>query len=430
MKKAVLSNRIFMNASPELTTKLDKILTYVVPGRGPMSPPKVVKLLHRVKSGLISIPIGAIGLVPDDYEIVEKRVEILEDFPEFKPTLRDSQADILEAVNDNCMINAKVGWGKTFTALAIAAKLGQKTLVVTHTLALRDQWAKEVHSIFGFYPCLVGDGKAEWDGPIVIGNVQTLYNNLDQISGNFGLLILDEMHHVSARTFSHIVDKSNARYKIGLSGTLKRKDGLHVTFHNYFSETIFKPKKENTVDPKVHRIQTKIHLPGGPGEPWAKRMTELAFNDDYLSLVAFLAESYRRAGHKVLVVSDRVHLLNTCPRMLGDYAVSITGEVKSIDERNRLLSSTTGDVDIVFGTASIFSEGISQNNLSCLILASPINNEPLLEQLAGRIMRIAEGKKTPVVVDIILEGATAKRQATTRKAFYVSQGWDIEDLNI
>jgi superfamily II DNA or RNA helicase len=87
-----------------------------------------------------------------------------------------------------------------------------------------------------------------------------------------------------------------------------------------------------------------------------------------------------------------------------------------------------GKKDILFGTQAIFSEGISLDDLSCLILGTPVNNEPLLTQLIGRVIRQKEGKKDPVVIDIQLKGNTARRQASNRVGYYMKQGYDIREL--
>ena len=85
-----------------------------------------------------------------------------------------------------------------------------------------------------------------------------------------------------------------------------------------------------------------------------------------------------------------------------------------------------GTKNVLFGTQAIFSEGISIDNLSCLILGTPINNEPLLTQLIGRVIRKQEKKLSPVVVDIHLLGNTAKRQASNRVGYYKKQGWEMK----
>mgnify|MGYP003979796485 FL=1 len=231
-EKAVLSNRIYMSADAKQQKLIDRELTYTIPTYNPMEPPTIIKNMGRISSKLITIPTGRMDLVPDDYEIIDKRTLVPVEFPKFKFDLRDSQAKVHDSIQDSAIINAFVSWGKTFTAIAVAAKLGQKTLVVVHTLALRDQWEKEIEHCLGIKPGIIGSGKFDITPIIVVANVQTLGKKMKEIQNMFGTLILDEMHHVSAPTFSKIIDKSNARYKIGLSGTLKRKDGKHVIFND------------------------------------------------------------------------------------------------------------------------------------------------------------------------------------------------------
>ena len=173
------------------------------------------------------------------YNIKKEKKTIPVDFPKFKYDLRPSQQDVYDIIEDSCIINAWVSWGKTFTGLAIASKLRQKTLVVTHTVPLRNQWAKEVEKVYGIKSGIIGSGAWDVDSPVVVGNTQTLYRNIPKIQKEFGTIILDEMHHVSSPTFSRIIDASYARYKIGLSGTIERKDGKHVVFRDYFGSNIF-----------------------------------------------------------------------------------------------------------------------------------------------------------------------------------------------
>ena len=72
--KAVLSNRIFLETTPELEQKIEAKLTYTLPPRMPLDPPIIIKTIRSVRPGLVSIPIGRMDLIPDDYEIVDKRV--------------------------------------------------------------------------------------------------------------------------------------------------------------------------------------------------------------------------------------------------------------------------------------------------------------------------------------------------------------------
>ena len=427
--KAVISNRIYLQVTDEYKEVLSKELTYTIPSYNPKDPPIVIKNMARIRGGLVTIPVGRTDLIPDGYEIVDSRINMPVKLPEFKHDLRPSQKDVYDEVEDNCIINAWVSWGKTFTGLAIAGKLGQKTLVVVHTVPLRNQWAKEVEKVFGFKPGIIGSGKFDISPPIVIGNTQSLYRNIQKVSKEFGTVILDEMHHVSSPTFSKVIDASYARYKVGLSGTIERKDGKHVVFRDYFGSKVIKPPKENYMTPKVHIYRSDIRFMDGAKTPWATKVTELSYNEDYLHSVSMLAAFYaEKNGHKVLVVSDRVHFLQTCAELAGDKAICITGEIPH-EERETLMSKITrGEANILFGTQAIFSEGISLDDLSCLILGTPVNNEPLLTQLIGRVIRKKEGKKNPVVIDIHLKGNTARRQASNRMGYYMKQGYKIQEL--
>ena len=425
--KAVLSNRIYMSVTKELHNIIEKELTYSIPPRIPTDPPLVFKTIRFIKEGLISIPIGRMDLIPDDYEIIDKRVTVPTEHEKFKFDLRPSQKRVHDEIQDNAIVNAWVSWGKTFTGLAIAAKLGQKTLVVTHTTNLRNQWEKEVQKCFGIQAGRIGSGQFNVKAPIVVGNIQSLYRKMDDIKQEFGTLILDEMHHVSSPTFTRIVDEMPTRYKIGLTGTLERKDGRHVVFRDYFGHNVFKPPKENYLIPEVHVIKSDIRFLDGAYTPWAERINHLAYNEEYVHSVAMIAAKYAALGHKVLVVSDRVAFLKACARLVGDNAVSITGDMDFI-EREKTMEQIKGDKNILFGTQSIFSEGISLNDLSCLVLGTPVNNEPLLTQLVGRVIRDKEGKEKPVVVDIHLKGKTATRQANARMGYYLKQDYEVKVL--
>ena len=426
--KAVISNRIYLEVTNEYKDFLSKELTYTIPSYNPTDPPMVIKNMVRVRSNLVSIPVGRVDLIPEDYEIVDKRVNIPAEFPEFKFDLRESQKEVFDSIEDNAIINAWVSWGKTFTGLAIAGKLGQKTLVVTHTVPLRNQWAKEVEKVYGIKPSIIGSGSFDTSGVVVVGNTQTLYRNIERVQRLFGTVILDEMHHVSSPTFSKIIDTSYARYKIGLSGTIERKDGKHVVFRDYFGSQIYKPPKENFMTPKVHVVKSEVRFMDNARVPWANRVTNLTNNEEYQHTISLLAAAYAARGHKVLVVSDRVSFMKRCAELTGEKATCVTGELSHEEREERMSDIKYGRKDILYGTQAIFSEGISLNELSCLILATPVNNEPLLTQLIGRIIRLQEEKRDPVIIDIHLKGNTARRQASARMGHYMKQGYEIKQL--
>lgn len=432
MKKAVLSDKIWMNFTEELYELVKLSCTYKIPSKIPGDPPTIRRNYSLVGHKFITIPIGKQDIVPAEYEVVDRRVLKPVTFPKFKYELRESQKQVYDDISDNCLINADVSWGKTFTAIAIASKLSQKTLVITHTVPLRTQWEKEIEKTLGIKPGIIGSGKLDYKKhPIVVANVQTLRKHINTLKDEFGTVILDEVHHAPATIFTESLEGMRARYKIGLSATLKRKDYLHIAIPDYFSNKVYKPPSENQMKPEVLVVKTDIPFSSNNMIPWANRVNELMARPEYRELVEALANNYADKGHKVLVVSDRTEFLEDMHQRTLDRSVIVTGEVKSVEERDaRHTLLRENERDILWGAISIYKEGISENYLSCLILATPINNDPMLKQLIGRVVRKWPDKPTPVIIDIVLKGATARRQAATRAGRYARKRYTVKLLDL
>lgn len=428
-QKVVVSNRLYFRPeSEEHQKQIINELTYRIElktgQKGKYKTIEVIKNYKLMPGGIISIPQGRMDLIPEDNEIVDKRVLNPVPFPLPRVPLRAAQVPVFNEVADSCFINAKVGWGKTFTALNIARKLGQKTLIITHTAMLRDQWRDEVRNLFGMEPGIIGSGKFDIeDHAIVIGNVQTVTKVLDRIQKEFGTVILDEAHHVPAATFSSIIDGIYARYRIALSGTMLRTDGKHVIFKDYFGPTLIQPPASDTMNPVVKLIPTGISLPTQLG--WAQKINKLLYDEDYQAFVASLAITQILNGHSVLIVADRVEFLNNVKELIGANCVLITGETDYDTRKSLIASVESGEAMCVAGSRQIFSEGISINRLSCVILAVPTSNPISLEQIIGRIMRQHPDKLDPVVLDLQFSSGPEKRQNNTRQGFYLSKGWKV-----
>jgi len=428
--KAVISNRIYLNYSEELLEKLKSELTYSFQPSNPEALPEVICNATTIGKRAITIPSGRTDLIPKGWEVINKRLAPTYQFPTMNEniTLRADQQEIYDQIEGDCIINAQPGWGKTFTGLAIASKFGLRTLIVTHNVALRQQWEDEYFKMFGEKAGIIGSGKKELDKPVVIANVQTLSKVAQDVAGNFGMIIMDEVHHCPASTFKNIIDKSKAAVKIGLSATLIRRDQKHVMLSDFFGRKIFKPKEQNRMTPTVTMVYTNIELSSNRMIPWATKVNTISNNISYRDLVVDLAATTITEGHKTLVLGDRVEFLDYCAS-LTEGAVAITG---STEGRKALLKRVFDDIHAIYGTTSIFKEGISVDILSCAILAFPIShlNLGMLEQIIGRITREYEGKKNPHLIDMCFKGATGKRQAAGRKNYYINMGYTIKEVEL
>jgi superfamily II DNA or RNA helicase len=428
MPKAVISNRIYMdNPGVEHTKKVIGALTYKIKkdtGAKKFSPVETIKNYKVLPKGILSIPQGRLDLVPENYEIIDKRVVESVPFPTPKFGLRPEQQVVYDPIDDTCFINALVGWGKTFTALHLAHKFGQKTLVITHTAALRDQWCEEIAVLFGQEPGVIGGGRIDHaDHFITVANIQTLTKHAGDLAKEFGCIILDEAHHCPATTFAQTVDAFHARYRIALSGTMIRKDGKHILFGDYFGPLVYKPPQSHTLTPTVHIVKSGITLK--PGVTWVEKVSELLESEKYREFIAGLALMHINAGHSVLVIADRVEFLHKVKEYIGEDCAVVTGDTEYEERQLVKQQVLSGEKRAICGSRQIFSEGISINSLSCVILAAPMSNDSLLEQIVGRVQRMHDGKLDPLVVDVNFAGYADKKQNNDRLALYLRKGWQV-----
>lgn len=421
--KAVLSNRIYMNRTKILQDFLTENLTYVFKSPRPGAPNETDCDVTRVNKDILTIPIGRQEYIPKEFEIVDNRILAPVEYPKFLPTLRDDQESAYEQfkqLKDSCLIKANPGWGKTFMGVFLASAIKQRAIVIVHTRYLFDQWIAEIKKSLGIEPGQIGDKKFEIGDIITVAMVQTVRNNLTDLINKFGLVIVDECHHVPAQVFKSIVDKFRARYKIGLTATPWRKDGRHQMLYDYFGgpDKVINTKDRNRLKPDIIMVESNISFNSNSMIPWGTRLTELYNNISYIELVLNLTHAQVERGHLVLTVADRVEFLKTCHDVTDNSAL-IIGSTENRDFLSQNLNP-------VFGSAKIFSEGVDIPPLSSEVLGMPINNRTLQDQLIGRITRKYEGKMHPEVIDIKLLGKTGKFQATSRINYYIDNGYKIK----
>ncbi len=429
MTKAIISNRIYLSNPGEAKVKeIIKTLTYKFTkaiGGNHVASVETIKTYKMLAKGIISIPQSRVDLIPEGYEVDDRRVLNPVPFPEPRFPLRAAQVPVYESINDTCFINALVGWGKTFTALHLAKKLGQKTLVITHTTNLRDQWIEEAENLFGHSVGVIGSGKYDVeDHFLVISNIQSLKKYIGDIAKEFGTVILDEAHHCPATTFTETIDALYARYRIALSGTMIRKDGKHKLFRDYFGTDVHKPPQADTQIPVVKLVKTNITLK--PGATWVDKITDLVNDQNYVKFIAAAALAQISRGHSVLIIADRVEFLKQVSEYVGETCVLVTGESSKEERDHAKQQLLSREKMCVAGSRQIFSEGISINILSSVILAVPMSNDSLLEQIVGRIQRPMPGKQEPPeVIDMQFAGWADKKQNNDRLALYLKKGWEV-----
>ncbi len=151
---------------------------------------------------------------------------------QFQGMLRDEQQQAADALQQHEMgvLAASTAFGKTVVAAYLIAQRKVTTLVIVHRRQLLDQWIQALSQFFGIAPKEIGQiggGKHKPNGKLDVAMIQSLSQKgvVDDIVGNYGYLVVDECHHISAVSFEQVMRQSKAKYLTGLSATVTRKDG-------------------------------------------------------------------------------------------------------------------------------------------------------------------------------------------------------------
>lgn len=177
---------------------------------------------------------------------------VQDDFPRFLMTLRPTQQEALdkyiecnELFNTVGSVQMPTGKGKTILGLAVAEHYRCSTLIIVHKTDLVNGWQKDIKDAFGG-KADVGLIKAQTKRigkHFTIATIQTLNrlskDVLEILYKSFGLVIQDEMHHCPSSSFS-LADNFESRYRLGLTATPERNDGLAHVMNLYYGDFCFK----------------------------------------------------------------------------------------------------------------------------------------------------------------------------------------------
>lgn len=322
------------------------------------------------------------------------------------------------------LLQAPPGFGKTFTACSLIASNNTRTLILVHTKLLFEQWLKELaiqlpEATIG----KIGDGNFSI-GDVTVAIYKTAHNNLDKLRDEFSMLIVDECHRCPADMFSTVVNNINAKVKIGLSATPRRKDGKHIYLNDFFSKHLVIAKDLRAMAiPVVTIIKTDFKFAIiDPKRDWARAINKLCADDNYINLIAAKTNSCIKQGRCPLIICDRVDMLKKLQKLIPT-SICVIGE-SSTEIREDALKNLGKTYKAIL-TTKLFDEGISCHRLDTLFFTCPSNNNVQWEQRIGRIIRLHKDKQNPLIVDFWLAGAVVSRQQIGRLAWYQQCGYTI-----
>lgn len=470
--KIILSNIITIeDPTKEILDYCKKELTFSNPdyikkirmGFSIYKTPKAISLYDCYQDN-VYLPIGCFE---DIWEIHPKKEDYTDytitnnTYIESNITLRDYQKPCADALKKyvNGIFVLPPGLGKTQIGLECAATLKQKTLWMTHTKELLNQAKERCEDNLICKTSVITDGKCDLSGDIVFATVQTLVNIIEKRKvkqDEFGLVIVDEVHHLSTnaesvKMFEKCVNYFNSRYKLGLTATLHRADGLENTTVKILGNVIYEVKKSE--DKKFligyYEDQEIIRLPIEQFQvPAQIHMLETSYNvankDVYdtsgriifTTLISDLATDYDRnkqildlinnAKGYTIVISERTSQLEYLNQNIEN-SIYINGKTPKKTREKKIEEFRQGQHKVLFATYSLVAEGLDIPILENLIMASPVKDERLVVQAIGRCQRPSDGKRIANVYDLVDDVSILDRFTRKRKTVYKKEGWEIKN---
>lgn len=376
--------------------------------------------------------------LPEVNKITEpKRISL-----EFKGALMKAQEDpvkaYLSSAKDPCkmggILQLPPGAGKTVMALYILCELKVKTMIIVHKDFLLNQWKERIEQ---YVPSakvgLIKQKVVETDNDISIASLQSLsMREYDKdVFSEYGLVIIDECHHIAAQVFSKALLKVNFRYALGLSATVTRKDGLSKVFKWFIGDIVYKVTKKKNVDCNVHLAYFEDDSKEYKHESvmfngkvnMAKMVNNIASYEprtDFIVNTLFgILES--EPTRNVIVLSDRRKHLEDMQEKIG---VRYTTGLYLGGMKNASLEESKGK-QIILGTFNMVSEGFDLPKLDTLVLATSKSD---IEQSVGRIQRkhsIGIDDNVPMVIDIVDDFSIFGNQFKKRSKFYKKMNYNI-----
>lgn len=409
--------------------------------------PRDIWLYERVGNQLL-LPFGCLRSV---WKMCVRGVQWNAHFNEIRPFKYNSQISLYsyqeKAVNESIRVKNGIlimpcGSGKTQSGLEIISRVGGRALWLTHTQDLLNQSKKRAESVLENVGVgTITGGKVNIGKGITFATVQTMSKlDLSQYKDMWDIIIVDECQHccgspTKVTQFYKVVSSLCARYKIGLTATPKRADGLEQSMFALLGGIIHEVSREEvehtTCPIKVRKIDTEWFpdydcvLLGDGTIDYNKVVDNMIHDRDRFNAV-FRTLAELPKCEPVIVLANRVeYLQRLCDEynlnQIGDgICLSGVGNSKAAkEERKKALESlNSGELDCIFATYQLAKEGLDVPNLRYVVFATPEKDETTVIQSAGRVGRKAQGKNCGTVIDFVDSFGMYKKWARLRERYY------------
>ena len=333
----------------------------------------------------------------------------------FRGQLRSEQKAAARALlaHDTGVLAATTAFGKTVIGAWLIAQRAVSTLVLVHREALLDQWVERL-SAFLDVPAQdigrIGGGRRRPNGLLDVAMIQTLFRKgvVDDCVAGYGQLIVDECHHLSAKSFENVAREAKARFVLGLSATVTRKDGHHPIVFMQCGPIRYRVSARAQAAARPFRHSVFVHPTAFRSLRPPEADKRLEFQALYQALVEDEARTRRicddvieavLAGRSPLVLTERTDHLERLARALSPDVRHLIvlragmGKKQRQAMREHLASIPATEARVVMATGKHIGEGFDDARLDTLFLTLPVSWRGTVAQYAGRLHRLHDGKR-------------------------------------
>ena len=339
----------------------------------------------------------------------------------FQGELRPEQtvAAIAMLAHDTGVLAATTAFGKTVVAAWLIAQRGVNTLVLVHRRQLQLQWIERLSTFLGIPARTIGrigGGRTKATGLLDVAVMQSLVRSglVDDLVSNYGHLIVDECHHLSAQSFEQVARQARAKFVTGLSATVTRKDGQHPIIFMECGAVRYRDNVRHAVatHPFEHKVVVRAtgFRPLRPADPDVR----VQFHTLYEELIADEARNQLicqdvihalREGRSPLVLTERNEHLDSLTKQLTSevpHLIVLRGGMRKREldaTQARLAAIPTDEARLLLATGRYVGEGFDDARLDTLFLTLPVSWQGTITQYVGRLHRLFHNKREVRVYD-------------------------------
>jgi superfamily II DNA or RNA helicase len=373
-------------------------------------------------------------------EVVDNRLEMDPVEFEFQGTLRPLQADAVADVmkRDQGTLAAPTGSGKTCMALYIIAQRKQPALIICHTRELLNQWVSAIEKFLGI-PAdevgIIGGGKFSIGTRVTVALIQSLYRRLDDVTPHIGHIIVDEAHRTPSRVFTEAVDVFPAKYRLGLTATPWRRDGLSKVIFWHLGDVAGEIQKADLLDQGSLCQAEVVFIPTGhtsftdPAEHYSVALSELTQDPDRNKLICRTVKEHNGTGISLILSDRREHCETLADILKQEHDVrvaALTGQTPAKEREQIVRDLQSGECHFLVATGQLVGEGFDLPEITTLALATPVKFSGRLVQYIGRALRPAGGKARATILDFVDQHGVFQASAKARLTEYKKQKIEIK----